>query len=73
VRRDNMKVKELRKLLVNMPADWNVMISGDQEGNNISPLEDVERMKWVDMDDAVYDMNDEDVDEDFEKVIVLWP
>lgn len=56
-----------------MPADWNVMISGDQEGNNISPLEDVERMKWVDMDDAVYDMNDEDVDEDFEKVIVLWP
>ena len=68
-----MKVKELRKLLVNMPADWNVMISGDQEGNNISPLEDVERMKWVDMDDAVYDMNDEDVDEEYEKVIVLWP
>ena len=36
-----MKVKELKELLTDLPDDYEVVIAGDGEGNNFSPLADI--------------------------------
>ena len=78
-----MTVKELRKLLKNLDGDRLVVVSRDPEGNGYSPLFQIDEnamyddgevgLEFLTEDLKKLHFSEEDIMEDGEKAIVLYP
>jgi len=73
-----MKVKDLRKLLVNMDGDALVVLASDAEGNDFSILYEVDEMKYVPetpTSGQVYEIDEVEEEEidDSVNAVVMWP
>jgi len=82
-----MKVKELKELLAQFNDEDIVILSKDSEGNNFSPLSDIEECSYkaettwygeiglreLTDEDIKNGYSEEDIFEDGENAIVLWP
>lgn len=68
-------VKELREKLLLLPADMPVYVSKDAEGNMYLPLADAEVCEYGEESGGcdIYLLDDEDIEEDDPKALVLWP
>jgi len=75
-----MKISELKDLLEEYPDDYEVVLSKDSEGNDYSPLGELEEMLYV--PDTTYSgdvytlkEHNEEFDNDCAQLnaVVLWP
>ena len=70
-----MKVKDLIRLLNEVPQELPVYIAGDSEGNSFSELSDFEQGHY--REDTYYGgveiVHSDDVEEDDKNCIVFWP
>jgi hypothetical protein len=71
-----MKVKELIELLQTLPADSEVILSKDSEGNRFSPLcdySDAHYQAETTWSGEIWDDEEAEPPEDAVPCVVLWP
>lgn len=75
-RRAKVKVKELMKILKDLPQNYEVVMSSDGEGNNFSPLADFGLQMYIPdttWSGEIHEEEDCEEGEYKENAVTLWP